>query len=53
MESFVFAANSVLPLVALIFVGQLLKKIGFFNDNFLAIGNKLVFKVLIAVNGTV
>ena len=47
MESFVFAANSVLPLVALIFVGQLLKKIGFFNDNFLAIGNKLVFKVLL------
>ena len=47
MESFVFAANSVLPLVALILVGQLLKKVGFLNDNFLVIGNKLVFKVLL------
>ena len=47
MESFVFAANSVLPLVALIFVGQLLKRVGFLNDNFLVIGNKLVFKVLL------
>lgn len=47
MESFVFAANSVLPLIALIFLGYLLKRIGFLNDNFLAIGNKLVFKVLL------
>lgn len=47
MESFVFAANSVLPLIALIFLGHLLKKVGFLNDNFLAIGNKLVFKVLL------
>ena len=47
MESFVFAANAVLPLIALIVLGYLLKKIGFLNDNFLNTGNKLVFKVLL------
>ena len=49
MESFVFAANSVLPLIALIFLGYVLKRIGFLNDNFLNVGNKLVFKILLPV----
>lgn len=49
MESFVFAANSVLPLIALIFFGYVLKRIGFLNENFLTVGNKLVFKIFLPV----
>ncbi len=48
MESFVFAANAVLPLIALIFLGYLLRKF-IIDDNFLTVGNKLVFKVLLPV----
>lgn len=47
MESFIFAANAVLPLVALILVGYLLKRTRFLSDGFLAVGNKLVFKILL------
>ncbi len=47
MDSFIFALNAVLPLIALIVVGYLLKRIGFLNENFLNVGNKLVFKILL------
>ena len=47
MESFVFAANSVLPLIILILLGYLLKRIGFLGESFLNVGNKLVFKILL------
>jgi len=42
---FMTAANAVLPIVLLILLGYLLKQIGFFNKEFLAVGNKLVFKL--------
>ena len=47
MGSFIFAANAVLPLIILIVVGYLLKRVGFLSDSFLNTGNKLVFKVLL------
>lgn len=42
---FMTAANAVLPIVLLILLGYVLKQIGFFNKEFLAVGNKLVFKL--------
>ena len=48
-DTLLFAANAVLPIVFLMATGYVLKKIGFLNDNFLAMGNKLVFRVLLPV----
>jgi hypothetical protein len=45
MDTLIFAANSVLPIILVIFLGYKLKNIGFLNDNFLKIANKLVFNV--------
>lgn len=46
-DAFVFAANAVLPIVLMIALGYLLKRIGLFNQGFLDAGNKLTFRVLI------
>ncbi len=48
-DTLIFAANAVLPIVFLMATGYVLKRIGFLNDNFLALGNKLVFRVLLPV----
>lgn len=45
--TFVTTVNAVLPLILLILLGYVLKRIGFLNKNFLKIGNKLVFNVLL------
>ena len=45
LHIFSTAANAVLPIVLLILFGNLLRKIGFLNDNFVKVGNKLVFTV--------
>lgn len=42
---FFTAANAVLPIILLILLGYMLKRIGFLTGDFLKIGNKLVFKV--------
>ncbi|MBO5954014.1 MAG: AEC family transporter [Oscillospiraceae bacterium] len=39
------AVNAILPILLLILLGYILKKVGFLNDNFLAVGNKLVFNI--------
>ena len=44
-QIFMTAANAVLPIVLLILLGYFLMQIGFFNKEFLAVGNKLVFKI--------
>lgn len=44
-QIFMTAANAVLPIVLLILLGYFLKQIGFFYKEFLAVGNKLVFKI--------
>lgn len=45
LHIFTTAANAVLPIVALILFGNLLRVVGFLNDNFVKVGNKLVFKI--------
>lgn len=47
MNSFWFAFNAVIPIVLLILLGYFLKRIGLINDNFVKVGNKLVFNVLL------
>lgn len=46
-DAFLFAANAVLPIVLMIAVGYILKRIKLFNQGFLDVGNKLTFRVLI------
>lgn len=48
-EAFFFAANSVLPIVILIVFGYLLKKMKLLTKEFLDVGNKLTFRVLLPV----
>ena len=48
-DAFIFAANSVLPIVFLIVIGYVLKRIGLLTKEFLNVGNKLTFRVLLPV----
>lgn len=48
-EIILTAVNAVLPIILLIVLGYVLKKIKFLTKDFLKIGNKLVFKVLLPV----
>jgi len=43
LDNFLFSINTVAPLFAVLFLGYALKKTGFLSDNFVAIGNKVVF----------
>jgi len=45
MDTLWFALNAVLPILLLIGLGYILKRVGFVNENFLKIGNKFVFRV--------
>jgi len=45
MDTLLFALNAVLPILFLITFGYVLKRTKFFNDNFLAVGNKFVFRI--------
>ena len=49
LDAFIFAANAVLPIVILIVLGYLLKKAGMLTKEFLDVGNKLTFRVLLPV----
>ncbi|MBQ3842208.1 MAG: AEC family transporter [Ruminiclostridium sp.] len=49
IDAFIFAANSVLPIVFLIVTGYVLKRIGLLTKEFLDVGNKLTFRVLLPV----
>ncbi len=46
-DAFIFAANAVLPIVLLIVLGYVLKRIGLLSAQFLDVGNKLTFRVLL------
>ena len=39
------AVNAVFPIVLLIFLGYFLRRIGFFTESFVKVGNKLVFRL--------
>lgn len=49
MNDLIFSANAVLPIILLVLVGYILKKIRLLNEEFLRVGNKLVFNVLLPV----
>ena len=49
LDAFIFAANAVLPIIILIVLGYLLKKIRMLTKEFLDVGNKLTFRVLLPV----
>ncbi|MBQ8880018.1 MAG: AEC family transporter [Clostridia bacterium] len=47
MSSFIFALNAVAPIVIMMAIGYVLKRINFFNADFIKTANKMVFKILI------
>ena len=47
MENLIFSLNVVLPLFFAVVIGYILKKLGFFSEEFLNKGDKLAFKILI------
>lgn len=49
MNTFVFAANSVLPVIITIILGYVLGQTGFFDAQFLKTANKTVFRVALPV----
>ncbi len=49
LDLFVFALNAVMPIILLIALGYILKKKGLFTKEFLKVGNKTVFRVLLPV----
>lgn len=44
---FLTALHAVLPIILTILLGYLLRRRGFLSENFLAVGNKLVFKLML------
>ncbi len=48
-EIFYFACNAILPIVLVVLLGYFLRRIKFFNDDFLNKANKLCFRVLIPI----
>ena len=49
MESFLFALNSVMPIILTVAVGYFLKKAGLMTPEFTKMANKLVFRVFLPV----
>ena len=49
LDLFIFALNAVMPIILLIALGYVLKKKGLFSKEFLKVGNKTVFRVLLPV----
>ena len=49
MKSFIFALNAVSPIVIMVVIGYILKKIGFMKADFAKAANKLVFRVFLPV----
>ena len=48
LHIFSTAVNAVLPLVLLIMLGYWLRRVGFFTDSFVRVGNKFVFRVCLS-----
>ena len=47
MKSFLFAVNAVLPIILMVALGYLLRRMGFINADFAKKANKLVFRVFL------
>lgn len=49
MDSLIFALNAVAPIIAMVAIGYILKKLGFMNEGFAKAANRLVFHVFLPV----
>ena len=49
MDSLLFALNAVAPIVLMVAIGYVLKRIGFMDGRFARMANKIVFRVLLPV----
>ncbi len=49
MESFVFAVSTVLPIIIMVAIGYVIKKIGLVGEDFAKTVNKLVFRIFLPV----
>lgn len=49
LDSLIFAVNAVMPIVAMVVIGYLLKKKGFIDEKFAKQANKLVFRLFLPV----
>ncbi len=47
MDSLIFAVNAILPIVIMVLVGYILKRIGFMTESFSKAANKLVFRLFL------
>lgn len=47
MDSFLFAVNAVAPIILMVAIGYILKKIGFVNESFAKMANKLMFRIFL------
>lgn len=45
LDSFIYSFNTVAPIFLIVLLGAILKKVGMFSDDFLAVCDKLVFKI--------
>ena len=49
MDSFIFALYAVAPIILMVVIGYMLKKIGFMNERFAKEANRLVFRIFMPV----
>ena len=47
MESFIFAINAVMPLILMVALGYILKRVGMIKPDFAKVANKLVFRLFL------
>ena len=47
MESFIFAISAVLPLIFMVAIGYVLKRIGMITSDFVRMANKLSFRLFL------
>lgn len=47
MQSFLFAVNSVMPIILMVVIGYVMKAIGFVDEDFVKRANKLVFRLFL------
>lgn len=47
MENIIFSANIILPLLVMMIIGSISKKVGLLNDGLISDGNNLVFKIFL------
>lgn len=47
MDSLLFALNAIAPIIFMVIIGYCLKKIGFMNEVFAKMANKIVFRILL------